>query len=149
MSYSTFIPPTSSSHQVATIVSTSANERSIETDIQYFWSSFPCPPPWKPRLLLEVNSTRLNPHVGRTIRSFLAGKCDIRHVLTGSDRIHNDLVPDHKFHPSDSFNPKSSVVDSATSHLRWCSTTCQLSFGGALLLVVSAMLVSLVVCISR
>ncbi|CAG5118906.1 unnamed protein product [Candidula unifasciata] len=127
--------------------------RDLETDIQDFWSSFPCPPPWKPRLLIEVNASRLDPHVSRTLQSFLAGKCDIRHILSGSDTAFNlepnDLGSGFDLRPTKGADPGSSVSGPGASHHPWCDATCQLSFGCAVLFVVVVFMVAIVICVTR
>lgn len=135
------------------MLSTAARERKIQADIVEFWSSFPCPPPWKPHLLVEVNASRLEPHVSRTLQSFLAGKCDIRHVLSDSDKDFNfdssDFGHNFDFSPTPAPDPGSSFGDPSTSHHQWCDTTCLLSFGCAVFFVVVVMAVAVMVCVSK
>lgn len=153
MSLSTFTTPSSPpTLQPASLFSTEDYERNLETDVREFWSSFPCPPPWRPRLLFEVNATRLDPLVSRTVRSFLAGKCDLHHALSGFDGANNldtgDLNVKVDFRPTDTSDPRTSL-GGQISHYEWCDTTCQLSFGCALFFVVAVMVVSLLVCINK
>ncbi|CAG5124698.1 unnamed protein product [Candidula unifasciata] len=153
MSLSTFTTtPSSPTLQPTSVLSTESLESSLETNVQDFWSSFPCPPPWRPHLLFEVNVSRFDPLVSRTVRSFLAGKCDLRHDVSGFDRAnnlgHGDLNVKLDFRPTDSSDPRT-AIGGQISHYEWCDTTCQLSFGCALFFVVAVMVVSLLVCINK
>lgn len=131
---------------------TSAPARDLDADIRDFWSSFPCPPPWKPRLLIEVNSSRLLPHI-RNVQTFLAGKCEIKHILFPSDGDSN-LGP-HRgnagvdFRLTEAPDHGSPLGDLATSEHTWCDVPCQLSIGSAIFFVVVVMLVAMLVCVTK
>ncbi|GFO08770.1 hypothetical protein PoB_003527500 [Plakobranchus ocellatus] len=66
-----------------------------DEEVSHFWSSFPCPPPWRPQLLTEVNTTsKLPPNIRRQVQAFLAGKCRLQHVLAESLNANGlDLFP--------------------------------------------------------
>ncbi|XP_059143282.1 uncharacterized protein LOC131930713 [Physella acuta] len=131
---------------------TSAPARDLDADIRDFWSSFPCPPPWKPRLLIEVNSSRLLPHI-RNVQTFLAGKCEIKHILFPSD-VDPNLGPqrgnaDVDFRLTEAPDHGSPLGDLATSEHTWCDVPCQLSIGSAIFFVVVVMLVAMLVCVTK
>ncbi|KAI8784952.1 hypothetical protein BgiMline_009358 [Biomphalaria glabrata] len=129
--------------------------RDIDADVREFWSSFPCPPPWRPRLLIEVNSTRLDPSVSRTVQTFLAGKCEIRHILFPSDLQggEEDGAANNRYspHPRRTEAPDlgSSLSDLTEARHSWCDTPCQLSIGCALFFVVVVMMVAVLVCVTK
>ncbi|KAH9519456.1 hypothetical protein Btru_002680 [Bulinus truncatus] len=135
----------------AGLLTSPATLRNIDADVREFWSTFPCPPPWRPRLLIEVNSTRLDPSVSRTVQSFLAGKCEIKHILFPSD-MKVDTVNDHRgTNPrlTDTLDHGSSLSDLTEARHPWCDTPCQLSIGCALFFVVVVMMVAVLVCVTK
>ncbi|CAL1533846.1 unnamed protein product [Lymnaea stagnalis] len=147
-------PNSVSTESALTTTTSSAPTRDLDLKIQEFWSSFPCPPPWRPRLLIEVNSTRLDPQVSRTVQSFLAGKCEIGHILFPSDYNLDAGNSKHKLNPVPRFTDgadhgSSSHGDLSTADHHWCDTPCQLSIGCAMFFVVVVMMVAVLVCITK
>ncbi|GFO16602.1 hypothetical protein PoB_004310700 [Plakobranchus ocellatus] len=135
--------------------------------VRDFWLAFPCPPPWRPRLLAEVNaSSRLEPGVGRRVQAFLAGKCHLQHVFSASD-LHPaaglDLLTSGGDKDEGFFDDYSrgggrngnGILDSdeATSaHAKdqsWCDSGCQLGLACAVILAMLVALVVTVVFITR
>ena len=70
---------------------TSSVSGDLESNIRAFWGDFPCPPPWRPRLLLDVNTSSLDDRVTRNVRAFLAGKCHIAHLLDRNSQLDGDI----------------------------------------------------------
>ncbi|GFO16595.1 hypothetical protein PoB_004310000 [Plakobranchus ocellatus] len=129
--------------------------------VRDFWLAFPCPPPWRPRLLAEVNaSSRLEPGVGRRVQAFLAGKCHLQHVFSASElhpAVDLDIFGGHGheniFDEVIKSGDRNDVLESdeATSaHAKdqsWCDSGCQLGLACAVILAVIVVLVVTIVCI--
>ncbi|XP_005105037.1 uncharacterized protein LOC101849484 [Aplysia californica] len=158
---------TSSSLTLSSAMSTTISAvtgRDLEADIRAFWAAFPCPPPWRPQILLEVNATKLEPHVSRTVRAFLAGKCDIAHILSGHagfDGDFGDSGSSPGFGLGSGFGGSTSgggeghdpggtsLSDPRRSEQPWCDTACRLAVGCAVVFVIMAAVVAVLLCVNR
>ncbi|RUS89943.1 hypothetical protein EGW08_002295, partial [Elysia chlorotica] len=131
--------------------------------IREFWSSFPCPPPWRPRLLEEVNATsRLEPSVGRQVRSFLAGKCQLQGVFDLAD-LPSEFGLDLRgsgdggagggfFGEVPGIGDGRSVLDpnhAPSSSPSWCDSGCKVALGCAVILAMLMALVLVLVYLTK
>lgn len=123
----------------------SLEEEFTLSSVRHFWSSFPCPPPWKPALLTEVNSSKLGPQVTRVITDFLAGKCQLHTSFHGTR-----LSPGFGIDNDDAFGPDGEThLPEGSGDIAWCDRTCQLAIGCAGILMAMAVAVVALVCFTR
>ncbi|GFR68215.1 hypothetical protein ElyMa_003726500 [Elysia marginata] len=169
-SFSSSLSPSSSSPSSSLLSSQPSSTSSpsslfeLTEMIRDFWSTFPCPPPWRPRLLAEVNATsRLEPSVGRQVHSFLAGKCRLHNVYGAATDLHpaGGLDLRGRGQGGGGFYidlPGSGSVGDGVpgqspsphaDHSSWCDSGCKVALGCAVLLAMLMVLVGILVYLTR